>query len=1115
MPESNDLTNEYMAKREDQMLTAGADSMVEWVMRNRGGVATQGVKDTARGIEERPLADPFPTGRPAPAEQSTLGMVGRNVTEVPRGAVIGFDQAIRHASDWAIGPFGNWLNEHVADLNVPIRDVKTPTGQITKSVSEFLTGFIPGLKGMKAIGMGTTAATLSASAIADFATKDPHEARLSNLWKQAGLPDNVLTDYLAADQKDSAIEGRFKSAAESAFTGAALEGVVMGARALRAAKSVNVAAQSEQAALKARYGELSDEAFTKAIGDPSKPMIETVVKKPSAAVAKVQKGAQATDGTTPEDLVGGRGIVDAGESKVYINFARIASPDDVKAAISDMANRFKGSIDEARRGVVTQRETEKLAEDLGMSVPDLLERQRGQAFNAEQIVAARKLWAASGERLLEAAKKAADPNAGSVDQYVFRKMLATHHAVQAEVLGARAEAARALAAWKIPAGGSIEKARAIDEMMQAMGGQGQAQELARRLAILAEFGDKAAVGKFAEKAATASTMDAVREVWINGLLSNPATHAVNVTSNTAVAFQSMFERGVASQIAQLRGAEGSVAPGEAMAMAYGLVTGIKDAFRVAAKSFKTGETGYALNKVDLPQKAGLAAETFGISSETGLGRTVDLLGTAARVPSRFMGSEDEFFKSIGYRMELHAQALRQATSEGFKGPALAKRMGEIIANPPESLRIASADASLYNTFTNAPGAIGQAFMGLREKVPAISFILPFVRTPVNIARYTFERTPLAPLVSQWRDDIAAGGARADLALARMSTGTSIQLMAFDWADSGLISGAGSKDAGEREAMQRQGWQPYSVKVGNRWYSYNRADPFGSMLGFAADTAEAIRRGEINQDDVDEWQEVMAMGITAVSQTAINKTYLRGVSDFVEVMSDPQQYSEKYVNGVIASFLPYTALSGGIERAVDPTVREASNPWQAIQAKVAGLSENLPPRRTLWGDEVKTESGIGKAYDFFSPAQASKVKPEPIDTEIMRLAPVASMDNVDGAAPTRIAKRTSFGGVQVNFKEWPKVYDEYVKLAGNGIEHPAWRMGAKDYLNAVVQGDHAMSKVYNIRSDEMKLTFIKQTISQYRQLAQQAILADPKYADFAEYVHRLQADKQQSRMPVVQ
>jgi hypothetical protein len=1120
MAESSAFDHEYMASREDRMLASAGDELIERVMRNRGGVVTRGIKDKPP-IEERPLDDPFPTDKQPPAEQSTAGKVMRSVGEVPGQAAAGVESAISNAMGWAIDPLANWLNENVADLSYTRDKPQTGTGAVTKSISEFLTGFVPALKGLRAVGMaGKVAAPLTASAISDFAVKEPHEKRLSNLWQEAGLPENVLTEYLAADPKDGAIEGRFKSAAESVFTGGALEGIVLGARALRAARSVGGAEKANLAALKERYGEIDDAMFTKTIGDPSKPMLETKVKQPAAAIGKAKKGAQATAGMSPDDLIGGRGVIDAGEMQVFVNFGRMAGPDDVKAVIADMAEKFKGSIDEATRGKVTLAETEKLADDLGMRVTDLLERTKGQAYNAEQITAARKLWAASGEKLLEAARAAAAPNAGPLDQYAFRKMLATHHAIQAEVIGARTEAARALNAWKIPVGGGVEKARAIDQMVQAMGGPGQSVELARRLAILAEHGDPRSIAKFAEKASTATNMDAIREVWINGLLSSPATHAVNTLSNTAVAFQAIMERGVASQIAQLRGATDSVAPGEAMAMAYGTVTAIKDAFRVAAKSFKSGETGYALNKVDLPYRKAVSSETWDIASETGLGRTIDFLGEAARIPSRFLGAEDEFFKTIGYRAELHALALREATQKGLKGKGLADEMGRLILDTPEHLRIQAADAALYRTFTDAPGAIGQAFMGLREKVPAISFVLPFVRTPVNIARYTFERTPFAPLVGQWRDDIAAGGARADLAMAKMATGTSIMAVSLDWADSGLISGKGPSNAGEREAMIRQGWQPYSVKKGDRWYSYNRTDPFGAMLGFSADAAEMIRNGEINEDDVDEWQEVMAMGIAAVSQVAVNKTYLRGVSDFIEVMSDPKRYGEGYVNNLVASFLPMTSLMGGIERTFDPEVREATTPWEAVQAKLLGLSKNLPPRRNLWGETVMSESGKGKAYDFFSPVQSREVKPSPIDSEIMRLAPVAGMDNVMGSAPTRIGKRTSFDGVRINFKEWPQVFDAYVRMAGNELQHPAWKLGAKDYLDAVVSGNHPMSRAYDGTEsvkfgDEHKLTFIKQTISQYRGLAQQAILNDPQFSDFARYVRQLQADQQQSRMPVMQ
>lgn len=1285
MDDTQDASGEYAASREVRATEAGANDMTAWLSKQ----PKEKEQPPAAGIEAEdlnPLDDPFPTDRPAPAEESTMGRVLRSAGEVPKSIALGMDSAVRHATDWAVKPLVDWLNTNVANLEVPVENPQTTTGKITKSLSEFVTGFIPALKGMKWMGVtNKIAAPLGAAAIADFAVRDPHEARLSNLWQEMGLPKNVLTDYLAADPKDGAIEGRLKSAAESVLTGAALEGLIVGARALRAAKWIGKAQNTELQNLKAQYGELDEATFNKALGDPSKPMLVTRVEPVPPAVAKIREGLQATGDTAevtaaasktqrlyhgtiadfddytanglgphfgtaaqaskraqvltesrgaarpdlpsapnvrPVDVVienplrlndgpGGDGgfagldlddtmfllyelkrvnVVDDSffkswrtrlnnegmdaneeffaaakekitgkgyDSIVYknavegegdsfivlntknirnameaaplkasgipveqvaeglkINWARVDTAQDVQVLMGDMATKFKGSIDEARRGVMSQETTSKLADDLGMTVTELLARRKGMPLNAEQSLAARRLWAASGENLLELAGRAAGTNAGALDQYAFRKALATHHAIQADVIGARTETARALAAWRIPAGGGgVERARAIQQTLETMGGKSASQEIARRLSILAQHGNPGSLAKFAEKGWGAKTFDSVREVWVNGLLWSPQTHFVNTVSNTAVMFSQVLERGVAARIGQLRGATGeAVAPGEALVMTYALVSGVRDAWRVAGKAFKSGETGWALNKVELPRAHAITSETFGMASETGLGRTVDFLGQTARVPGRFLGAEDEFFKSIGYRMELHAQSLRQATSEGLTGEAMGRRMAELVKNPTEQLRIASADAALYNTFTQQAGAFGQTFMKLREKVPAITFVLPFVRTPVNIARYTFERSPFAPLVGQWRDDIAAGGARADIALARMATGSTIMLSALDWADSGLIVGKLPKEAGEREALSRQGAQDYSIKLGDKWYSFNRLDPFGSLLGFSSDLAAIARRSEMNEDDMDEWQEVVAAGITAVAQVAINKQYLRGLSDVFEVMGDPGRYSEGYINNLLASFLPFNALAGNIARTADPIQREASNPWEALQAKMIGLSDKLPPRLTLWGEEISTESGLGKTYDFFSPVRARGVKPEAIDTEIMRLAPLAAADNVSGSAPRRIGKRTSFMGVQINFKEWKDAYVDYVKLAGNDFKAPAWNMGAKDMLNAVVKNKHPLSVVYNGSSDERKVLFINTIVSQYRAQAQQVVMADPKHAAFAEYVNQTKAERREALLP---
>jgi hypothetical protein len=1132
-----------------------------------------------------------PAGKPEDAggERSTAGKVIDNVGEVLPGAAKGVHDAVYNATAF-VDPLAQWLDENVANLgSYEMADQTTPTGKISKSAAQFLTGFVPAVKALRAAGVTNGAANATAAgAIADFATRDGHEGRLMDLWKELGLPENDFTKWMETNEDGNELTERFKNALEGSAIGLAMDGVMMAARLTRdlIRSQRTLGPKTEEMVLKEKYGSLTDEEIAQYLGDPNKPMVETRVVPPPALGVKVPKaegtlpnfdpralirttkkttveeplaGHKSTDlgdviltesakqpgkfqvtfwdgkagvSKTTQDMVfdtreeaikafdgagpgkvlkqswGGTPQIKSEDFETYVNFTRFDEPDQVKFTIGKMAEAMKGQVDEARRGVITQKETEKMADDLGMTVAELMERRKGQPFNAEEALAARQLWAASGEKLLEAAKLAASPNAGDLDQFVFRRAMAIHSAIQNEVIGARTETARALAAWKIPVGGNIEKARAIQQVMDAAGGPQHTKEMARRLAILAEVGaNPADIARFVARGWDAKTADIVKEVWVNGLLSSPKTHVVNITSNTGVAFQQIYERAVAGGIRSLVGGDG-VKASESIAMSYGLVSGIRDAFRMAAKSLKTGETGYAFNKVEVSHPKSISAEAFKMSSETGLGRFLDFTGHAFTVPGRLLGAEDEFFKTIGYRMEIHAQSLRQATQEGLSGKEAWERMRQLVDSPPDHIRINAADAAMYNTFTSEVGWVGKSLMGLRDNGSpgaqvAMTFVLPFVRTPTNIARYTFERTPFAPLVGQWRADIAAGGARADLALARMSTGTAIMVTAMDWATGGAVSGAGPKDPAEREALLRSGWQPYSIRVGDRWYSYNRTDPFGATMGFAASIAEAVGQGEVDQEDVDEWNEVMAMSIAAVSQVVINKTYLEGIANIVEVMSDAKRYSESYVTDLVASFVPFTSLSNAVKGAADPTMRETNSPWEAVQARIAGASEKLPPRRDLWGQPIKTESGLGKVYDFMSPVASRQQDIDPVDREIVRL----------GQGPQRVKKKTVFDGVEVSLKRFPDVYDEYTRLAGNDLKHPAWGMGAKDYLNAVVSGKHPMSAAYGILSDENQRQFIENTVRSYRKLAQQEILANPKFANFAAEIEYIKSVQQQAKQPV--
>jgi hypothetical protein len=985
----------------------------------------------------------------------------------------------------------------ISDRLPEIAPERSATGGLIRGVTQFVTGFATGGKVLKTAGFigknATTASVFLKSAFSDAFAFDPAQQRLSNLVEEVPELKNPLTEFLASKPGDSEAAGRFKNALEGLGLGAALTGVfatsVQGLRALNALKPE---VRAETVATHVREG-------LKPMGSPDAPAFTT--RKP-AAVGEV----------APE------GLVSAGKNpagnEVFINFARVEAPDDIKTLLQKAANTFSSDISAAQRGVQSFEATKSLADDMGMEVKDLISRRVGPngartPFTAEEALAARRLYTASGTKLMELAQKAAGPNAGEIDHFNLHKMMAIHQAVQMEVIGARTETARALASWRIPAGSGEQQLRSIEQLMESIP-KGDTRRLAAELVKMQNAGVRpGALGQFVRKSSVGTFMQGVREVYVNGFLSGPLTHIVNAVGNLGTLGLSVVERQVARGISHATGSE-AIVSGEARAMMHGMLEAQRDALRLAWKATGDAPVDF-MGKVDSPRRAAIrSAKHAGFDwRNNAFGTLVNILGATTRAPGLLMGASDQYFKAVHYRAGLHAYSLRQAANEGHQGKALNARVAEIVSNPPDHLQLQASDTAFYNTFNSSMGEWGRALMKLREaggSLNPIFLIAPFIRTPVNIARYSFERTPLAPLVGQWRADIAAGGARRDIALAKMATGTMFMGMAQIGAEHGYVSGARPKDQGEGALWDREGRQAYSVKIGDTWYSYNRLDPFGMVMGFAADMQNTLSKGDIAPEDVDEWQEIMAGGVAAISQTALDKTTMRGFSQFSDMLSDPERYGVKEINSLISGFVPFSSLGGAVSRGYDPTIREVHTPLDAIANKIPTLAERMIPSRDLWGQARTSASGLGTAYDALSPFKARQETGSPIDAELDRLR----------VYPKGIGWKAPVAGVTVNFAEFPQVLDQFRRLAGNELKHPAWGKGLKDFLDETVSGKGPMSDVYRIYSDGEqggKQAFIKDWINKYRDMAAREILNDPANAAFRAYYEETKAAEGSARQRV--
>lgn len=978
-------------------------------------------RDTA-GKAEQQAADDFfantsePTQIEQPVEQAEeettnwIEWVGREFPELVEQAAGGVldavNETLKTTKEWS-----DWLDENVLDLTIPGTEgmeLQVPTieetgetgDNLVRALFRFGAGYLTAGRILKPVkffsnGKHTLIKEMTKGAWADYATTPTEEENLSQILQQFGIENEVI-DYLAEGE---GAEKRLKNTLEGLGIGAAVDGTMKFLKWYKARKSLTE--QTQKMAQGAKEMGATPEQL--AAGDEQ--FKELFEQNPLEKIDELLgKGENIVDidGVSDDQLKAWKeagGTTELPDYAININLNRIDTPDDIKRAINQTAETFKLDIDDARRGTISLKQTEKLADDMGMTVEELLSRNKGQAFNAEQAVAARKILASSAQRLNALAQLAAGSESSPNVLAAFRQALAVHGAIQKQVSGMTAEAGRALSSFRIKstAGDAVLDSRMILDAIEANGGDGYIRDMATKLMVA----DPKALNRISREMAKPGMKDMFFEVWINGLLSSPATHVVNAVSNAVTSAWMIPERYLAAGVGKLRGTK-NIQFQEGTELLYGWVKGIQEGFGAAWKTLKTGEPSDLISKIEMAEHKAVSAANLGIENQT-IAKGVDLLADwSVRLPSKMLMTSDEFFKAIGYRMELNAQAYRKVVQEGLSGDAAAKRMTQLLSDTPADLKASAIDMSRYITFQKKLGEAGQAIQKFTATAPLAKLIMPFVRTPLNITKFVGERTPLGVFSKSIRTAIREGGAEGDLALAKIGLGTSMMGGMAALVQEGYITGSGTEGRNVTKSKREAGWQPYSIKIGDKYYSFQRLDPVGMTLGLVADAVEIMQYAS-ESEDANVQQAGIAVGL-AVAKNLTSKTYLSGVSDFFEMMgyasTDPEKandYAKAYFARMAGSFVPFTSMSAQIERTIDPTLREAKGVIEYIKSRTPGLSKDLPPRRNIFGDPVILEGGLG--WDFVSPVYTSTDKNDPVfdmivDNEISLAKPRKQINGIE-------------------------------------------------------------------------------------------------------------------------
>lgn len=682
---------------------------------------------------------------------------------------------------------------------------------------------------------------------------------------------------------------------------------------------------------------------------------------------------------------GNKPPVEGPEKAGNIRLDKYVEPEDFKKVVQDVVDN-QVNLDAARRVVkfgTRGEELKALAQQLGMTPDDVMLRKIGQAFNAEQVTATRMLFDEAGARVATLARKVADPSQASDALRVELKYAMTKFASLAEQLvGITSEAGRALRAYREYIGPAEQKNKFIADFLKT-NTRDDIDEVAK---AITQIDSDEGLATFVKEAYKPTIKDMIQELWINGLLSAIPTHMVNIISNTITTGLRPAEYFLAAAAGKFRKGDDKITFGEAGARLAGSVYGALEGLRGIGKYLLKGEP---LSTFDDPLTKLELAKQKAIPG---------LAGDIVRIPGTALQLGDALFKTIGQQQEYFGRAVRQAKQEG-KGM---KRAYDLIKDKSKlgaEVKLDAIDEGRYVTFTKPLTGLARDYQSYVARHPGFRFLTPFIRTPVNIVNYAFDRLPTSAFFGQTKEDILKGGLARDKALGKILLGTSIMAGVSTLAQNGQITGRGPSEWREKQQLMEEGWQPYSIKVGNKYYSYNRFEPVGILFGVTADLNEIIRDApqKFQDENKDAIADIATQLVGSVSENLINKTFLTGLAGAVEVISDPDRYGDRFVQRFAGSFVP-TAFYYG-RKAEDNLVRDARTTTDNLINRLPQVggefffgktSKDLPPKRNVFGETIEYKPTPNVFGYTFIPVNISEIQQNPVFSELNRIGYVPSM-----------------------------------------------------------------------------------------------------------------------------
>jgi hypothetical protein len=464
-----------------------------------------------------------------------------------------------------------------------------------------------------------------------------------------------------------------------------------------------------------------------------------------------------------------------------------------------------------------------------------------------------------------------------------------------------------------------------------------------------------------------SMSDAAFEWYVNSILSGPRTQGINFFSGAVHGgWEFTIQRWAEILTNQIVRAPHAAQFVELKHLYGGFLRGFGQAARNAILAWK-----YEMPIIETEAGIGEAASTrLDTLTRPGIkGLKGRIIRTIAFRPMR---AADEFIVSLAAHMEVTARAYRIAKAEKLTGQALTSRITELTSDMDSQAWMDAIASAQEVAFHTELGMVGKKIQHAVRNIPGVRWIVPFIRTPINIAKTGLRKTPFGTLNIAKR--IAQKGfvdTRFDeygrtYTAAEFNRHAAEQVLAYAGTIvlMGMLSGGDEDEppritgtvpwrsvrAAERNLKYRV-MDPQSIRIGGKTVSYARIEPFATMFATTVDSINILRDAKTTG----QWNDVFGKAVDSMLDQVKSKTFLRGIADVLEAIENEEHLKEwvaRFGTGFVPNLIRQTA------GATDPFIRETRTESLGAETRyrIFPAASNAPePKVDLWGRDI-TKSG---------------------------------------------------------------------------------------------------------------------------------------------------------------